>query len=268
MAEYAAMSSADTAPPAATPDAADAATGSPACLACGAALDARAHHAAEKDGYAILRCPACATLTVHPFPSAAELSAFYGTYRGTPDYLAKRDAKIARARGEVRRLMRGAPGRRFLDVGCNAGFAVAAAQSLGLEARGIDLDPNAIAAAREAFGADHFTVARVEELATAGERADMIFTSEVIEHTTDPHGFLAALARILVPGGRLFLTTPDAGHFRVPRDLTRWNAVTPPEHLVLFTRKAMRAMLARHGFAGVRFNIATKPGIRLYATRV
>jgi SAM-dependent methyltransferase len=41
------------------------------------------------------------------------------------------------------------------------------------------------------------------------EQFDAVLCSEVIEHLVDPDGLLTEISRILVPGGKLFLTTPN-----------------------------------------------------------
>lgn len=145
---------------------------------------------------------------------------------------------------------------------------MAAAAGLGLNATGIDIDDVAISACREQFGKDAaFEFRTVQDHAASGAKADIVYTSEVIEHTIDPNSFTAAMERILKPGGLLFLTTPDAGHCRVPSDFSQWSHTNPPEHLVYFSKKGMRVLLERHGFRDVRFRFKMKPGMSLTARK-
>lgn len=235
-------------------------------ITCPACLGQTFSPSGDKNSYALFRCDGCGTHKVHPQPSPAELAAFYESYVGTTDYTKKRDRKIARSLRRIRKLMRRAPGKQFLDVGCNYGFAVAAAKQLGLDAHGIDIDPTAVAASAQQFG-PHFEARTVEDYAASGAKSDMVYTSEVIEHTLDPNSFAASLATILRPGGALYLTAPDGGHFGLPKDFTQWEQVIPPEHLTYFTRKGMKQMFERHGFTDVKFAFNMKPGIRLTARR-
>lgn len=218
--------------------------------------------------YCFLRCEACDTVTVAPYPSLDELKTFYEAYAGTTDYTKKEERKIQRSARRIARLKKFTQGRNFLDVGCNYGFGVVAAHALGLDAHGIDVDSTAIASNQQRYaGRGTFTYIPVEGYAATGKKADIIYTSEVIEHVPDTNSFVAALAKILNPGGVAYITTPDAGHFRVPKDFTVWDAAIPPEHIVYFTRKGMKSLLERHGFKDIRFAFNTKPGLRVTARR-
>jgi len=230
------------------------------CPACGGPSD----FAGTKNGFDLGRCRSCRTVFVYNPPSTAELSAFYEGYKANRKYLRRRDAKVKRALGRLKHIPF-TKGQRFLDVGCNAGFGVAAALQLGLDAYGIDIDRESIEAAKSWLPEDRFDVSSAEQYAASGKKADIIYSSEVIEHMIDPGSFVAALSRILEPGGRLYLTCPDAGHIRRPLRFTAWKEVKPPEHLVFFTRKGLRALFGRHGFEGLRFVPHLKPSHRMTA---
>ncbi len=236
------------------------------CKACQVPLDT-GHSLGQKNGYNLLPCPSCGTVTVHPFPTVAELIAFYQSYKGSTDYTAKKDKKITRAKKRLQRLVGQAPGKTFLDVGCNYGFTVQAARELGLSAKGIDIDDTAVAASRAMFGADFYETISVQDYAARGAQADIVYTSEVIEHVPDPESFVAAIVKILNPGGVLYLTTPDGGHFSLPRDFAKWDAVIPPEHIIYFTRKGLKQLLEKHGLRVKKFFFAFKPGIQLIAEK-
>ena len=146
--------------------------------------------------------------------------------------------------------------------------AVAAARQAGLDAHGIDIDPETVKAAQNAFGLELFETAAIEQYAASGRTADILYTSEVIEHTPQPERFASAMERIVKPGGLLFLTTPAADHWAVPRKFTEWNEAKPPIHLILYSRDGLRRLLARHGFGAFRFEFKLKPRITLHAKRL
>lgn len=221
----------------------------------------------ERHGHALFGCRTCGFSFVHPMPADADIAAMYEQYDSNESYTRKAERKVTRARRRIRRYMKRAPGKRFLDVGCNVGTAVEAARRLGLDAYGIDIGEQSIGIARELFPGGHYHAGPIETLPADWGNFDFIYCAEVIEHIPDPHAYFAALAPRVKSGGVLYLTTPDAGHWRVPKDFPSWDQVFPPQHLVYFTRDAMRRFLDRHGFDMVKFEWNLKPGLHAIARK-
>lgn len=241
-------------------------TSAPYCRACFAALDP-AHNRGEKSGYKLLSCQSCGTVTVDPFPTVEELIAYYQSYSGSRMYKPKEAKKIRRATGRIRRLKSYIKAATFLDVGCNCGFTVKAALNEGLAGRGIDVDATAIQHANEAYG-QHFTAISVEDYAAQGNKSDIVYTSEVIEHVPNPDTFVKAIADILPKDGILYLTTPQGNHWSYPKDISNVKTVHPPSHITYFSKKGIAQLLAKHDLKVEKFFFSLKPGIRLIARKV
>jgi SAM-dependent methyltransferase len=244
-------------------------TATPPCQVC-AASERRLfirHQAME-----LFECRACGLVYLDPMPGAAELRALYrdGAEGATAGYFAKAASKLRRSRRRFRGLARRLPrdhGGRFLDVGSSGGFMVEAAREAGFEAWGIEPDGAALAYARRHYPDNHYVEGRLEDFDPGAAPFDGVYCSEVIEHAPDANRFMARIAALTRPGGVLYLTTPDLGHWRRPRDPRAWEAFSPPGHCLYFTPHNLTLLLGRHGFQVIKRRLAIKPGIKLLARR-
>jgi len=100
---------------------------------------------------------------------------------------------------------------RVLDVGCGAGLLAESLAAAGCDVLGVDAGTEVIAAARaHAAGRGlrlDYQVGAAEALAAAGQTYDVVTALEIIEHVESPVDFVRDLARLLAPGGVLFLST-------------------------------------------------------------
>lgn len=123
----------------------------------------------------------------------------------------------------LRRHLRPGP-LRTLDAGCGAGTLSLYAAARGNQVVGISFDErlNALArrrATRFGLGDVRFLTADLRRLDHYGDALghfDQVICFETIEHILDDAGLLAQLASLLLPNGRLLLTTPFAYHRRAP----------------------------------------------------
>ena len=139
---------------------------------------------------------------------------------------------------------------RLLDVGAGSGWLVAHMNSLGWQAEGLDFDAQAVHRAREMGLTVHTGGLHEQRFPEAS--FDAVTMSHSIEHVHDPVGWLAEARRILRPGGRLSLATPNTRSFAHARFGEHWFALDPPRHLHLFNRASLGAALERAGFRGTR----------------
>jgi 2-polyprenyl-6-hydroxyphenyl methylase / 3-demethylubiquinone-9 3-methyltransferase len=103
-------------------------------------------------------------------------------------------------------------GQRVLDVGCGGGLLAESLARAGAQVTGIDLAPGMIEVARlhaaESNLAIDYRVASAEELALSSPRHfEVVTCMEMLEHVPDPAAMTATLARLLAPGGALFVST-------------------------------------------------------------
>lgn len=103
---------------------------------------------------------------------------------------------------------------RMLDVGCGSGvFADMAAAVPGMQVTAVDGNPEAIAFAQQQFSRPNleFRQGLVDELAFERSSFERISCLEVIEHIHPEQGraVLRTFHRLLSPGGRLVISTPN-----------------------------------------------------------
>jgi methionine biosynthesis protein MetW len=114
-------------------------------------------------------------------------------------------------------------GAEVLDVGCAGGYL---ARALIRERRctvdGIEID--AAAVGRAATLCRRVFVGSLEDedfLSTLDGPYDRIVLGDVLEHLREPEHVLAALTRLLAPGGRLLVSLPNIAHWSVRWELLR-----------------------------------------------
>lgn len=114
---------------------------------------------------------------------------------------------------ETLRLLAPRPGERYLDAGCGSGVLSDRLAETGATVVGVDGNAAAIEFARATFTRANleFRSGLVDELGLADASFDGIVFLEVIEHVTAAQAadVLATFHRLLRPGGRLVVSTPN-----------------------------------------------------------
>jgi 2-polyprenyl-3-methyl-5-hydroxy-6-metoxy-1,4-benzoquinol methylase len=137
-----------------------------------------------------------------------------------------------------------------LDVGCGDGAFLAVARDCGWQVLG--LEPDFKAARLAASRGVEVIVGGLDALAGHGQAFDVITLSHVIEHMHDPVTALRSCHRLLRPGGRLWIETPNVDSFGHREFAANWRGLEAPRHLVLFNPAALRRALKVAGFGTPR----------------
>jgi SAM-dependent methyltransferase len=102
-----------------------------------------------------------------------------------------------------------AAGKRILDIACGEGYGSAALAKAGATSViGVDISVPACSHAREKYGIDA-RIGNAEQIPLADASVDVVVSFETIEHVPNPRRFLDECARVLTPGGRLIISTPN-----------------------------------------------------------
>jgi 2-polyprenyl-6-hydroxyphenyl methylase / 3-demethylubiquinone-9 3-methyltransferase len=103
-------------------------------------------------------------------------------------------------------------GANVLDVGCGGGILSEALAAAGAIVTGIDLAPRVLDVARlhlieSGRKVDYREVGAEALAAQAPASFDVVTCMEMLEHVPDPGSVVSAIATLLKPGGRVFLST-------------------------------------------------------------
>lgn len=103
-------------------------------------------------------------------------------------------------------------GARVLDVGCGGGLLAESLARAGARVTGIDLAPAMIEVARlhaleSQLAIDYRVVGSAALAAAEPGHHDVVCSMELAEHVPDPAALVADLARLVRPGGELFIST-------------------------------------------------------------
>jgi 2-polyprenyl-3-methyl-5-hydroxy-6-metoxy-1,4-benzoquinol methylase len=215
---------------------------------CPACASAAYVERGPKSGFEMLTCRGCKTLYTAHLPdteSAEDYDSYYQEENLTvPDFINQRLDEIIAEFASYRRE------GRLLDVGFGAGTLLEAARRNGWHAFGVEVSQTAADHVR-GLGFEVFW-GTLAEARYPSNYFDVVTASEILEHVGDPEIILQEIARVLRPGGLLWLTTPHGRGVSAHILGLKWSTVSPPEHLQLFSRSGINKMLTAAKLRPVR----------------
>lgn len=259
------------------------------CLACGGARlrPLALRYAWSGLDFPAAECGACGMRFLRVQPVGETLARMYAAEYFATDFRCGRsdrpsddaDAFRPENRGLVDRFeslreSAGAPRvGRLLEVGCAHGLLLEHARSRGWSVAGVEFSADAAGAAR-ARGLDVFTGTLEAAQRPAGS-ADLVYLGDVLEHVPDCRATLAEVARVLAPGGHLFLRGPiTTNSLARSLALAAWGAAgrsivlhEPPYHLWEFTPGPLARLARAVGLGEVRMEQAKIPPGRAHGSK-
>lgn len=207
--------------------------------------------------FAVVRCEHCGLTYTNPRPTAATIGRFY-----PPDYQPhRRPAKMGQSRparplwarlfGRPCNERRGdlpwpRPGR-LLDFGCGGGAFLKRMADRGWQVTGLDASVGAGRAVQEELGLTVLSGSLPHpDLAPCS--FDVVTMWQSLEHVHRPLAVLREAYRLLVPGGKLIVATPNIESVPFYWFGPDWFGLDLPRHLTHFTPKSLREMLETAGF--------------------
>ena len=220
------------------------------------------------EGFSYVRCVSCGLVQMNPQPLTEEIRHRYNT-----DYLAYetaneeaflnlqrlalKDADFVEL--EKTLLPKPASGARprVLDIGCAIGSLLALLRERGWVTTGVEISVPQAEYARQKRNLDVLSLP-LEENHFPAAFFNVVLASHLIEHLNDPSGLVREVRRILTPGGRFFVTTPNIAGFQARLFGSSWRSAIF-DHLYLFSVNTLSRLLVENGF--VVEKIATWGGL-------
>lgn len=105
-----------------------------------------------------------------------------------------------------------------LEAGCGEGYGANLLAGMADRVIGVDYDESATRHVRSRYPDVDVLHANLVTLPIRSATVDVVASFQVIEHLWDQRGFLAECLRVLRPGGRLLITTPNRLTFSPGQD--------------------------------------------------
>lgn len=127
-------------------------------------------------------------------------------------------------------------GKRVLDIACGEGYGAAALLKSGASnLTGVDISAEACEHAAQRYGITTKT-GDAKKIPLGDKSVDIVVSFETIEHVDQPDRFLDECVRVLAPGGKLIISTPNVD--------SRDNHTEPnPFHLKELNLKEFKSLL-------------------------
>lgn len=138
------------------------------------------------------------------------------------------------------------------DLGCGKGGFVGLLAELGHDALGVEPDPIARKSGTDRGLKVLAGTAESLPVEICPETFDVVFMTHVLEHCLDPLAALENARRILKPGGRLIVETPNSNAAGLKAAGVAWPWLDVPRHLNFFTARSLQLACRKAGLVHER----------------
>jgi SAM-dependent methyltransferase len=225
------------------------------------------------DLFSLQQCPACGHSHIPAHFKPEDLTRLYTDYypRGNFDLEGfqpeqERAGFMSWLNGDRGSAFRWVPRNvRVLDIGCGVGQILAYHRNRGCQAVGIEADENVQAIAAR-YGLD-IRRGVFDGTQFDSDFFDYVTLDQVAEHVMDPHALMQGVKRVLKPGGKVVITTPNPkslGAWLYGRYWLNWH---PPYHMQFYTRRSLELVARRAGLSLVKSKTITASDWQFYQWR-
>jgi SAM-dependent methyltransferase len=205
-------------------------------------------------GYDVVACEDCGHCYADRLPSQEVFDRYY---RDMSKYEMPSDAgqpsgpsefDVARFRFTVGKIRGFLPDQKakIFEIGCATGLLLSQLKEAGYGGvMGLDPSPVCSRLADELYGVPVKTGAISDDLSDVGT-VDLLILIGVMEHIRDLGAALRKMSGLLAPGGKVFITVPDASMYFAGDDAPFQEFSM--EHINYFGPGCLSNLMARHGF--------------------
>ncbi len=134
-------------------------------------------------------------------------------------------------------------GQEVLEAGCGEGYGADLLASVARRVVAVDYDPTTVAHVRRRYPRVQVVAANLVALPMPDASVDVVVNFQVIEHLWDQPQFITECLRVLRPGGRLLMSTPNRITFTPGSDVP-----LNPFHTRELNAAELRELLEDGGF--------------------
>jgi len=231
------------------------------------------------DTFDVVKCTKCELIYLNPRPSMSEFDTIYpdNYYCHTADIpgMASKNSPFGvlkqnltdkigfprNIRNLIRKYDTGAP-INVIDIGCGTGTALDIFKKSGgrkIETYGVDRDNKAALTASKRGHSVY--EGSFEDIELPKEFFDMAYSSNVIEHVSNPAEFIKKICSTLKPNGIFLCETPNIGSIesKVLAKSGHWGGYHFPRHWTFFTKEHLIALGKQNGLKVVNITYSPSP---------
>ncbi len=216
----------------------------------------------------VYKCLKCNLIFPNPMPIPVEPQKLYSN----PDeyfYTHNEEEKISNYELLINKMQELNNKKKFklLDIGCGRGELLAAAQTLEIDAEGIEFSKTMAQYVQKKYNINVYRTP-IEEFAKDNPKAkyDAVTLNAVLEHVYDPDSMIKSISKITNPSGLLYIDVPNEpslvtmianlfGLIKGTREVYNLSPSWHPYHIWGFNVKSLKALLNKHGFEVIDYKI-------------
>ena len=234
------------------------------CIACGSCMEMFIEKIwDDRYGFpgvfSIMRCVSCDLMITMPRLTEADLPSLYSRYypRRNIDFdaLEREAARVKAPMAAWWRWLAGTDnqghylakaGYRVLDIGSGSCLSLLEMRNMGVEAFGVEADPN-VRTIAERYGL-RVHIGSIHDTPFPGQVYDLITLNQVIEHVPEPQALLEIVRERLAVDGRIVLSFPNALSWQRRLSRNRWINWHVPYHQHHFNRRSFEILAGKTGY--------------------